>query len=53
MLELVQTAKVLGSENFRYTEPMTMVGVIFLIVSLVSAAGIRWVERRVNRRSVR
>ncbi len=53
VLEMVQTAKMLGSENFRYTEPMTMVGLIFLIMSLISAAGIRWLERRLNRRSVR
>lgn len=53
VLELVQTAKMLGSENFRYTEPMTVVGLTFLVLSLVSAAGIRWLERRLNRRSVR
>jgi len=53
VLELVQTAKMLGSENFRYTEPMTVVGLTFLVLSLISAAGIRWLERRLNRRSVR
>jgi len=53
VLELVQTAKILGSENFRYTEPMTLVGVAFLILSLISSAGIRWVEKRLNLRSVR
>lgn len=53
VLELVQTAKMLGSENFRYTEPMTIVGLTFLVLSLVSAAGIRWLEQRLNRRSVR
>ena len=53
VLELVQTAKVLGSENFRYTEPMTIVGLTFLVLSLVSAVGIRWLERHLNRRSVR
>jgi len=53
VLELVQTAKILGSENFRYTEPMTVVGVTFLILSLISSAGIRWVEKRLNRRSLR
>jgi polar amino acid transport system permease protein len=53
VLELVQTAKILGSENFRYTEPMTLVGVIFLVLSLISSAGIRWLERRLNLRSVR
>jgi polar amino acid transport system permease protein len=53
VLELVQTAKMLGSETFRYTEPMTIVGAIFLVMSLLSAAGIRWLERRLERRSVR
>lgn len=53
VLELVQTAKILGSENFRYTEPMTLVGIAFLILSLISSAGIRWVELRLNRRSLR
>jgi polar amino acid transport system permease protein len=53
VLELVQTAKNLGTENFRYTEPMTVVGAIFLVLSLVSSAGIRWLERRLNLRSVR
>jgi polar amino acid transport system permease protein len=51
--ELVQTAKNMGSETFRYNEPMTMVGLAFLVLSLVSAAGIRWLEQRLNRRSVR
>jgi polar amino acid transport system permease protein len=51
--ELVQTAKSMGSETFRYNEPMTIVGLTFLILSLVSAAGIRWLEQRLNRRSVR
>jgi len=53
VLELMQTAKILGSETFRYVEPITLVGVIFLIMSLVSAAGIRWVERVLNRRIMR
>jgi polar amino acid transport system permease protein len=53
VLELMQTAKILGSETFRYVEPITLVGVIFLSMSLVSAAGIRWVERALNRRIVR
>jgi polar amino acid transport system permease protein len=53
VLELMQTAKILGSETFRYVEPITLVGVIFLIMSLVSAVGIRWVERALNRRIAR
>lgn len=46
VLELLQTAKIIGSETFRYLEPLTMVGVLFLVVSLVSSAGVRWAEDR-------
>lgn len=44
VLELMQTAKILGSETFRYTEPITLVGLYFLFFSLVAAAGVRRVE---------
>lgn len=50
VLELMQTAKILGSETFRYTEPITLVGLFFLMMSLISAVAIRAVERGLNRR---
>lgn len=50
VLELMQTAKIIGSEYFRYLEPITIVGLFFLIMSLVSAAGIRRVEHWLNTR---
>ena len=53
VLELMQTAKIIGSDTFRYTEPMTLVGLFFLVMSLVSAALIRVLERLLNRRTSR
>jgi polar amino acid transport system permease protein len=50
VLELMQTAKILGTENFRYTEPITLVGLFFLVFSLVTAALIRQVERHFSQR---
>ena len=52
VLELMQTAKIIGSDTFRYVEPITMVGAIFLIFSLIAAGLIRIVEFRLNRRIV-
>ncbi|WP_119460789.1 ectoine/hydroxyectoine ABC transporter permease subunit EhuD [Rhodospirillaceae bacterium SYSU D60014] len=50
VLELMQTAKIIGSDTFRYLEPITLVGLFFLVMSLVSAALIRqgeaWLRRR-------
>lgn len=53
VLELMQTAKIIGSETFRYTEPITLVGLFFLAMSLVSAVFIRAAERLLNRRLAR
>jgi polar amino acid transport system permease protein len=37
VVELMQTAKILGSFSFRYLEPITLVGVFFLVMSLVAS----------------
>jgi polar amino acid transport system permease protein len=46
VMELLQTAKLIGAETFRYLEPLTLVGVLFLLVSLASARLIAALERR-------
>jgi polar amino acid transport system permease protein len=47
--ELLQQAKLLGAESFRYLEPLTLVGAIFLVLSLASSRLVRraevWSER--------
>lgn len=48
VLEVLQAAKLVGAETFRYVEPLTLVGVLFLILSLLSAAGVRWIEGRLR-----
>jgi len=44
VIEMMQRAKIIGSETFRYNEAISLVGIIFLIFSLVSTAGIRGIE---------
>jgi polar amino acid transport system permease protein len=46
VVELLQAAKMIGSETFRYVEPLTLVGMLYLGLSLASAAGIRALEGR-------
>lgn len=52
--ELMHTANAIGSENYRYLEPYTLVGVIFLAISLPTAGLIRlfegWVRRKLGLR---
>ena len=47
--ELMHTANALGAETYRYLEPYTMVGFIFLIISLPTAMGLRRLEAAVDR----
>jgi len=49
IVELLQTAKLIGSETFRYNEPITLVGLILLALSLMSAMLLRRFERWMNR----
>ena len=44
VVELLQQSKIIGSATFRYTEPLTLVGVMFLLLSLVAAWGVRRLE---------
>jgi polar amino acid transport system permease protein len=47
--ELFHAATSVGGEHYRYLEPYTMVGFIFLILSIPAAMGIRKLERSVNK----
>lgn len=46
VVEIMQQAKNIGSESFRYLEPITMVGLFFLLLSL----GLAWCVRRLEDR---
>lgn len=49
VLELMNQAKSVANSSYRYIEPMTMVGVFFLIMSLISVVFLRWLEERYAR----
>lgn len=49
VIELMQTANIVASEKFLYVEPMTLVGLIFLAMSLIASAGVRTLEARLAR----
>ena len=49
VLELMNQAKSVANSSYRYIEPMTLVGVFFLAISLVSVFALRWLEGRYGR----
>lgn len=46
VLELLARAKLLGASEFRYLEPLTLVGLLFLAVSLPTSRFTRLLERK-------
>lgn len=49
VVELLLTAQIIGSRTFRYLEPITMVGVLFFILSYPSALILQRLEARYAR----
>ena len=49
VLELMNQAKSVANSSYRYIEPMTLVGVFFLVISLISVVVLRWLEERYAR----
>jgi polar amino acid transport system permease protein len=46
--ELMHTANSIGSEHYRFLEPYTMVGIIFLAISLPTASLLRRAEKKIR-----
>jgi polar amino acid transport system permease protein len=49
LVEILQTAKIIGSHSFRYLEGFTIVGVLFLLLSYPSTLLIRRLEVSLNK----
>ncbi len=47
--ELMHTANAIGSESYRFLEPYTLVGLVFLLISLPAAAALRLLETKIRR----
>lgn len=52
VLEMLSVAKIIGDRTFRYFTPLTMVGALFLIVTLASAWLVRIVEKRLPKSGI-
>lgn len=48
VLGVMQRAKIIGNETFRYLEPLTIVGAVFLVLSLLSGFTVSYLERRLK-----
>ncbi|KQL57086.1 MULTISPECIES: ectoine/hydroxyectoine ABC transporter permease subunit EhuD [Bacillaceae] len=49
VMEMMSTARAIGSQTYSFVEPITIVGFLFLILSYPSALFIRYLERKVGK----
>jgi polar amino acid transport system permease protein len=52
VMEMLNVATIIGDRTFRYFVPLTMVGGLFLVVTLISSALIRVVEARLPKAGI-
>jgi polar amino acid transport system permease protein len=52
VLEVLNVAKIIGDRTFQYLIPLSMVGALFLILTVVSSALIRYVEYRLPKEGI-
>ncbi|RCS46101.1 ectoine/hydroxyectoine ABC transporter permease subunit EhuD [Bremerella cremea] len=46
VLEVLRAAQVFGNEHYRYLEPLTIVGVLFILLSLLAGLSVEWLRKR-------
>ncbi|MEG8277664.1 ectoine/hydroxyectoine ABC transporter permease subunit EhuD [Streptomyces sp. AHA2] len=46
VLEMLGEARLFAQESFRFTEPVTLIGVAFIVISYLASLGLRALERR-------
>lgn len=49
VLDLMGEARLFSNETYRYVEPMTLVGLIYLAISIPSAVAVRYLEEKISR----
>lgn len=46
--ELMFVANDIGTQRFQYTEPVTFAAIIYLVLSLIAAFGVTWLDRSIR-----
>ena len=50
VLEMLNVAKIIGDRTFNYLIPLSMVGGLYLILTLLASAGVRYLDIKLCRR---
>jgi len=49
---MLNVAKIIGDRTFNYLIPLSMVGVIYLILTIVASYGVRYLDTHLPKRGI-
>jgi polar amino acid transport system permease protein len=52
VLEMLNVAKIIGDRTFNYLIPLTMVGALYLLLTLIASWGVRVLDTRLPKRGI-
>ena len=52
VLEMLNVAKIIGDRTFNYLIPLSMVGLIYLILTIVASYGVRYLDTHLPKRGI-
>ena len=52
ILEILNVARIIGDRTFNYLIPLSMVGIIYLLLTLLASAGIRYLDKRLPKEGI-
>ncbi|WP_397475397.1 ectoine/hydroxyectoine ABC transporter permease subunit EhuD [Pusillimonas sp.] len=52
VLEMLRVAQIIGDRSFYYVIPLSMVGALYLIMTLIASAGVRYLDTRLPKRGL-
>lgn len=52
ILEVLNVARIIGDRSFNYMVPLSMVGLLYLILTLIASAAVRYLDERLPKRGI-
>lgn len=52
VLEMLNVARIIGDRTFNYLIPLSLVGIIYLILTILASAGVRYLDVRLPKRGI-
>jgi polar amino acid transport system permease protein len=52
VFEMLNVAKIIGDRTFNYLIPLSMVGALYLVLTIVASAGVRYIDKHLPKQGL-